>query len=131
MLRATIERLAAMPDAQVRYLDNIFTEMTGGESAVAYGNDELVLEFDDIFPAAEHMLEYREITQAEIDAIQPLADMLDLFCREADDFFWQRDALYSDDRWKKLRYCAGKALHHLPDEKRESDYTRGLMGETD
>lgn len=128
MLRETVARLAARPDAQVSYLDVIFAEMTGGESAAAYGNDELALEFEDIFPAAEHMLEYREITQAEIDAIQPLADILDLFCREADDFFWQRDALYSDERWRKLRYCADKALQHLPDEERESDYTRGLTG---
>lgn len=100
--------------------------MVGGGSAAGYGNDELALEFEDIFPAASHMLEYGEISQAEIDALQPLAQMLDAFCKEADDFFWQRDALYSDERWEELRRYAARGLLQLPDEERQSDCTRAL-----
>jgi len=127
MLRETVAHLAAEPDAQARYLDDSFVDLTGGGSAADYGNNELVLEFDDIFVATEHMLEHGEITRTEIDSIRPLADMLEIFCKEADDSFWQREALYSDQRWNQLRRCATDILPQLPDEERDSDYLRGLQ----
>ena len=126
MMRASIANLAAAPDKQVVYLDRSFANLTGGHSAAPYGNNELALEFDDIFPAAEHMLEHGEITQSEIDLIRPLDDLLKRLCDEADDTFWSRDALLHDVRWQQLRSCAFEVLSALPDEQRESDYTRGL-----
>jgi hypothetical protein len=126
MLRASIANLAAAPDMQVAYLDRSFATLTGGHSAARYGNNELVLEFDDIFPAAEHMLEYGEITPSEIGSIKPLDRLIEQLCEEADETFWKREALFADVRWQQLRSCASEVLSALPDEQRESDYTRGL-----
>lgn len=126
MLRASIVNLAAAPEMQVAYLYRSFATLTGGHSARRYGNNELVLEFDDIFPAAEHMLEYEEITPSEIDSIKPLDRLIEQLCDEADETFWKREALFDDVRWQQLRSCASEALSALPDEQRESDYTRGL-----
>ena len=120
-LRRAIANLAAAPDAQVAYLD--------GLGIAAYGNDELALEFDDIFPVTEHMRRHGEIRQSEIDAIRPLAEMLDFTFNYSDASFWERAALYTDQRWSLIRRCAAKALLDLPDDDRESDYTRGLLEE--
>ncbi len=126
ILRASIANLAAAPDVQVAYLDRIFATLTSAHSAARYENNELVLAFDDIFPSGKHMLEYDEITQAEMDSIKPLDRMIEQLCGEVDDAFWKREALFADVRWQRLRSCATKVLTALPDEQRESDYTRGL-----
>lgn len=57
ILRETVANLAAAAEAQVAYLDNSFSRLTGGGSAEAYGNDELALEFEDSFVVVDHMLE--------------------------------------------------------------------------
>lgn len=103
-----------------------FRNLTGGGSAAGYGNDELALEFGDIFCAVGHMLEHGEILQSEIDTVQPLSDMLELFQKEASKEFWRREALFSNSRWEQLRICAASTLLKLPDEERDSDYLRGL-----
>ncbi len=120
--------LAAPADLQVAYLDEIFVLCTGGGSAAGYGNVELVEEFYDIFLARNHMLEYEEIKSSEIAATVQLDEFLSLICAEQDDELWARDALFIDDRWKQIRSQAWEVLKELPDEQRESDYTRGLSG---
>jgi len=127
-LRAAVANLAAPADLQVAYLDEIFVLCTGGGSAAGYGNVELVEEFYDIFLARNHMLEYEEIKSSEIAATVQLDEFLSLICAEQDDELWARDALFIDDRWKQIRSQAWEVLKELPDEQRESDYTRGLSG---
>ena len=72
MLRDAVANLAAPAADQVAYLDRSFAGLTGGRSAEGYGNNELVLEFEDMFVAVDHMLDHGEITQAEIDALRLL-----------------------------------------------------------
>jgi hypothetical protein len=129
MLRDAVVHLAATADVQSAYLDQIFAGLTDGGNAAGFGNEELALEFNDIFLATAHMRDHNEITKTEISAVRPLAELLDQYCRSADDRFWQRDALYSDRRWQQLRACAIVVLRMLPDEERDSNYLRLLRGE--
>lgn len=121
--------LAAPPDLQVAYLDKIFVLCTGGGSAAGYGNIELIEEFYDIFLAKNHMLEYEEIKESEIASTVQLDGFLSLICAEQDDKLWAREALFIDERWNQIRARASEVLKELPDEPRESDYTRGLIGD--
>lgn len=127
-LRAAVANLAAPADLQVAYLDKIFVLCTGGGSAAGYGNVELVEEFYDIFLARNHMLEYDEIKKPEVAATVQLYEFLSLICAAQDDKLWAREALFIDERWAQIRSHAAEVLKELPDEPRESDYTRGLIG---
>lgn len=117
-LRQTVANLAAPAAEQVRYLDEIFTALTGGGSAAGYGNDELALELEDIFLAANYMIEKGELTQSEKEAIQPLDDLLAQWSGQENADFWRREALFHDPRWAEVRTCAARALERLPDEAR-------------
>jgi len=129
MLREAVANLAAPAHAQISYLDRIFAGLTGGESAELYGNNELVLEFEDSFVAVGHMLEYGEVRQDEIDALRSLDEMLSGWSGPAHKDFWARAALFDDPRWQSIRVRAAEILALLPDERRESDYTRGLTND--
>lgn len=124
-LRCSIANLAASADAQAAYLDRLHSPLTGGASAAGYGNDELGLEFGDIYCAVGHMLEYGEITQKEIDAAKPLDSLLERWSGKANADFWTREALFTDPRWHEVRHCAQKVLEAFPDEVRGSDWTKG------
>ena len=117
-LREAVANLAAPAGEQVRYLDHSFKLLTGGGSAEGYGNDELALELDDIFQAANDMIEHGELTEAEKGAIGPLDELLTRWCGPDNADFWQREALFRDARWADVRACAAQALARLPDEKR-------------
>ena len=123
-LRQAITNLAAPAEAQAAYLDRLFSGATGGASAADYGNDELALEFGDIYCAVGHMREYGEITQQEIDAAKPLNALLQKWSGEANTVFWTREALFTDPRWEAVRQRAQQVLEAYPDEIRESDWTR-------
>jgi hypothetical protein len=129
ILREAVANLAASADAQVSYLDDSFAGLTGGKSAEAYGNDELAMEFDDSFIAVGHMLEFGEINQTEIDALRSLDDMLNRWSGPAHKDFWARRALFKDPRWQAIRLRASEVLALLPDEARESEYTRSLTND--
>ena len=96
----------------------MFALRTGGGSAAGYGNDELALELDDIFPATNDMIEYGELTDAEKEAIRPLYELLVKWSGPETADFWPREALYSDARWTEVRACADPTLARLPDEVR-------------
>jgi hypothetical protein len=117
-LRETVANLAAPAEEQVRHLDRIFTPMTGGRSAAGYGNDELALEFDDIFQGAGDMIDHGELTVAEKEAIRPLDALLAKWSAPGNAGFWRREALFDDPRWAEVRACAARALARLPDEER-------------
>jgi hypothetical protein len=127
-LRQAIANLAAPADEQVSHLDGIFARLTGGCSAAAYGNDELALEFGDIYCAVGHMHDYGEVTQAEIDAARPLDEMLDRWSGQQNTDFWAREALFGDPRWEELRECARRVLAAFPDEERQSEWTAEHSG---
>lgn len=127
-LRHSIEILASSAEVQVEWLDSFFSDLTGGESAIGYGNDELVLVFEDIYVACTHMRECGEITEAEIGAARTIDELLDRLDASKDKSFWRREALLADPRWDQIRDCAAKALARLPDELRESDWTRKYWG---
>ena len=117
-LRQAVSNLAAPPQEQARYLDEIFTSLTSGESAAAYGNDELALEFDGIFQAANDMIEHGELFEREKRVVVPLDELLTKWSGPEKAGFWQRDALFDDARWEEVRACAARALVELPDEER-------------
>ena len=121
-LRQAIARLASNADEQHAYLESIFGSPNGRRDACAYGNDELALEFSSIFDAAGHMLQWAEITQDEIDAAKPLDAMLDELSGKHCKDFWQREALWTDPRWAKVRRCARQVLKLYPDEERPSGW---------
>ena len=130
MLREAVAILAAPPNEQVDHLDRIFIECTGGGCAAAYGNDELALGLDDILLATNHMIEFGEISANEVAAIKPLADHFLAYWQPEDATFWHRAALFDDPRWQDVRAFARTVLNRLPDEKRESEYTRSLENKT-
>ena len=117
-LRQAVANLASPAEAQVRYLDRIFSSITAGKSAVGYGNDELALELADIFLAAGDMIGHGELTEAEKEAVQPLDALLATWSGPEKGDFWRREALFDDARWTEVRACAARALAHLPDEER-------------
>ncbi|RYG88230.1 MAG: hypothetical protein EON59_05095 [Alphaproteobacteria bacterium] len=125
-LRESVANLAASAADQASYLDDSFAGLTGGKSAEAYGNDELAMEFDDSFIAVSHMLEYGEIRQSEIDALRSLDEMLNRWSGPRHTDFWARKALFEDHRWEAIRLRAIEVLALMPDEPRESEYTRSL-----
>ncbi len=124
-LRQAISRLAASADEQHAYLESILGHLTADGDASRYGNDELALEFDDIYMAAGHMRAWGEITQDEIDAAKPLDDLLHQWGGEQHAEFWRREALWQDQRWERVRQCAREVLRQYPDEKRPSEWTPG------
>lgn len=125
-LRKSVANLAASAEDQASYLDDSFSGLTGGKSAEAYGNDELALEFEDSFIAVGHMLECGEISQSEIDALRSLDEMLARWSGQRHKDFWARKALFEDPRWEAIRLRASEVLALLPDEARESEYTRSI-----
>lgn len=126
LLRETVANLAASAEAQVLYLDSSFAGLTGGKSAEAYGNDELALEFNNSFIAVCHMFEYGGISESEIDALRSLDEMLSQWSGPTHKDFWTRTALFQDPRWQAIRLRAIEVLALLPDETRQSEYTRSL-----
>lgn len=124
-LREAIVNLAAPADTQVAYLDRLFRSCTGGGNAAAYRNAELALELEDIAIATGHMMDFGEITAAEVAAVKPLHDRLIACLQTQDPVFLARAALFKDARWQDIRDLASQALAQLPDESRESDWTRG------
>jgi hypothetical protein len=118
LLRQAVFNLAASAEEQAGHLDRTFETMTGGGSAAGYGNDELALELDDIFRAADDMIAHGELTEAEKEAIRPLDRMLSEWSGQENAPFWQRAALFHDARWKEVRACAARVLAGLPDEER-------------
>ena len=112
-LRAAIANLAASPDEQAAYLDCLHDPVTGGESAARYGNDELAMEFGDIFLATGQMIDAGELTPWQRNAAAPLDQALQRWSGEVHADFWQRDALWSDARWEEVRRLAKQALAAL------------------
>ncbi|MXO97367.1 hypothetical protein GRI34_13175 [Erythrobacter aquimaris] len=112
----------------MQWLDNIFSQLTDGESAEAYGNDELVMEFNDIAIARDHMMEYQELSAKEAKTVAELERMIGSICVPSDAVFWERKALHDDPRWEQIRAAAKLTLAQLPDELRESDWTRRNWG---
>jgi hypothetical protein len=109
-LRQAIATLAASADAQAAYLDRLHAPLTGGGSAAEYSNDELALEFDDVFHAAGHMIDAGELTPWQRDAALPLDHILKGLSGQMHADFWKRDALWSDARWEEVRTVAKQAL---------------------
>ena len=105
-LRQSIVRLAAPADEQHKYLESILRHLTPDNDASGYGDDELGLEFGDIYIAAGHMREWGEITLQEIDAAKPLDALLEMWSGEENAGFWRREALWADPRWEQVRQCS-------------------------
>ena len=119
--------LGQSAEEQHAYLESRLGHLTIDGDASGYGNDELGLEFDDIFSATGHMRDWGEITPAEIAAAKPLDDMLTLLWEESNADFWRREALWSDPRWEQVRECARRVLRAYPDEERASDWLSSLI----
>jgi hypothetical protein len=119
-LRQSIVRLSQSADEQHDYLESAHGRPGEGGDASGYGNDELALEFSDIYVAAAHMRDGDEISQEEIDAAKPLDTMLAVWSGAQNADFWRREALWSDPRWEQVRQCARRVLDAFPDEERPS-----------
>ncbi len=125
-LRQAIVRLSWPAEEQHAYLESILASLSGVGSGVGYGNDELALELDDIFCAAEHMREWGEITDAEVAAVKPLDLLLTRWSGHTHSDFWRREALWTDERWEEVRACAKQVLAALPDEERDTGWQATL-----
>ena len=101
-LREAIAILAAPADVQDR------TPCAEG-FPTDYGNDELALMFDDIYPTVRDELNAEQSTAA-----QRLDDLLALYSGPRNRAFWAREALWHDKRWEAVRSCAREALSAFP-----------------
>jgi hypothetical protein len=119
-LRQAILRLSWGADEQHAYLESILASVSGAGSGVSYGNDELALDLDDIFCAAEDMRERGEISDAEVAAVKPLDALLEKWSGSSNSDFWRREALWTDERWQEVRAYAQQALAALPEEERDT-----------
>ncbi|MBA2466938.1 MAG: hypothetical protein H0V46_04955 [Sphingomonas sp.] len=122
-LRQSISNLAASPEAQLAHIETIFPNYSSPLPS-GFNTDELGLGFGEIYCAVGHMLEFGEITQAEIDAAMPLDALLEKLSGKANADFWTCQALLNDPRWEHVRRCAREVLEAYPDEDRESGWTR-------
>ncbi|MEL6486252.1 MAG: hypothetical protein AAFQ13_03790 [Pseudomonadota bacterium] len=111
-LYEAVERLASPPERQSSYLTEIFAEMDG-QNARYRNCDELALELDDFFcegkgAAASHL------SEEQIALIGDLDTYLNDCSGKQNKEFWQREALFLDDRWQHVRSLATRALLRLP-----------------
>lgn len=118
LLREAVGVLAAPAAEQAAHLDRLFSALVNGGSAAAYGNDELACELEDIFIAANDMIEHGELTEREAAAIRPVDTMLGDLSGKHHAAFWERNALADDPRWEQVRVLAAAALKKLPIESR-------------
>lgn len=109
-LKDSIERLTWTPEQQVAYLDSILGHMTEAEDASGYGNDELALELEDNLFVLPKLLDAGLIKLETVDLIKPLDIFLEENSGQENADFWERDALYHDERWNKVRRLARTAL---------------------
>jgi hypothetical protein len=117
-LRQIVARLAAPAEEQVRYLDRISESMPRVGSPQDQPNDELALELEDIFLAANDMIAHAELTESEKDAVRQLGALLRTWSGAGNGGFWRCRALFEDPRWEEVRACAARSLALLPDEER-------------
>ena len=75
------------------------------------------------------MLENGEVTQAEIERLRSLDELLDQWSGKSNAAFWARDALFSDPRWKIIRSRAADVFATVPDETREPADTRSPIAD--
>jgi len=108
-LRQAIANLAAPAETQAAHLQTLF----GGDIGPEFCVDELAFEFGDYYSATRHMMTRREITQAEIDAVEPVDALLARWSGKANADFWTVRALFSDPHWEEVRACARQALDAL------------------
>jgi hypothetical protein len=125
-LRQAIARLALGADDQHAYLESILGHLTPDGDATCYGNDELAMEFGDIYRAAGHMRDWGEINEEEIAAARPLDELLKKWSCDRKSDFWRREALWTDPGWEQVRRCAHQVLNLYPDEDRPSAWVPGM-----
>lgn len=112
LLRKSVAYFAASPEQQ---------------RAHDWGADEAVN--DTPYPL-EHMLEFGEITPAEIGIVRPLETLIGQYCAAPGVKPWDDEsALLSDPIWARIRSLAAEVLEQLPDEDRESEWTRNLRND--
>ena len=105
-LREAIAVLAAPADEQDRHLRQYgFTE--------GYGNDELALEFEDVFISAPGLYRDGQLTQQQFEAVSAVDSLLDHWSGKDHPDFWNRASLWADPRWEEVRRLAGVALSAL------------------
>ena len=86
------------------------------------GADDAV---NDIPFPLEDMFECGELTQAEIELIRPLEDLIKQYCSSPGLKPWSDEAaLRADPSWAQIRSLAIHVLGRLPDECRENDASR-------
>lgn len=116
--------------------DKVFLELEDGDATTevqprvqARGGEELLLELDDRFTCANHMMECGEITANEVASVDRLNDYINAIWQAEDEIFLERESLFHDPRWEGMRTIAKQVLAELPDETRESGYMRELAHE--
>ncbi|MEM8723927.1 MAG: hypothetical protein AAGE86_00250 [Pseudomonadota bacterium] len=127
-LRDGVELLAAPANEQVERLDHWFREITGGGSAEAYGNYELLAGYCEDVIAMSYLVQIGQVTNTEADAML----RLDTFIGETikDEDFYERDALFSDPRWEGIRIAAREVLAELPDKSSDTEWMKKFFGQT-
>ena len=117
-LREAVSILASPAEVQIDWLDQLFSSLTKGETAEAYGNDELALTFEDAFSPAQFMIENGEMSRQEFEKLRSLDVLLELYSGETQKEFWRREALQEDPRWEIIRLRAQEVLEGMPEDAR-------------
>ena len=123
-LREAIRLLAAPAQEQIVWLEWLLSDVATNGSARNYGNLELIENCYDIILARDHMRECGELTDAEVVQVSKIHALFDNIRSYKDEGFWDWEALNSDQRWDAIRDTAAEVLTALPDEPRESEWTK-------
>ncbi len=104
-LMQILKVLSAPAKEQVKYL-----QLIGGASV-----DELALEFEEVWLLAPSILESKEITECQYDALKKLNGKLDQLSEVGNDKTWTESALFKNGEWEEVRSLAKKCIESFPD----------------
>ncbi len=118
-LKNSVLSLAAKPEIQVCLYPNGTCK-----------GDELVLGFDDAY----RTIEKQELSQAEVEALESLSQLLSSFSgKQFEDMYLEDEALFADHRWEEIRSKAKEvitAFYWTLDTPRKNGSTYVLSNET-
>ena len=100
----TLRNLASEPEAQKAFLASLGT---------AGSNDELALEFDDIYRPLVHQFAQLNVPHSTVDKLARLDGLLDEMSGPQHHELWEPDALQTSERWAEVRRLAADVVSDL------------------
>lgn len=109
LLLDALKMLSAAPENQMAYLRQL------GPSTDA---DELALEFDAIAAAVDDMLDLKEISEIQANAVRRVDRMLSGISGPSNETLWTAEALTNSPEWMEIRRVAKACLLLFDDKNR-------------